>query len=143
MDPDGAFRLCVQFFQFTAKLNNGFSVDVPQKLFEWAVDYRCYTLEMLQKDLEARVNWGSDQQPLIHEFDTSGDGERKLVDDAKLAFAFSERMDAKKLFLFVDIVDKPTDVISNSAITEAAVNNVGHDNATGQGIATMRQLFLL
>ena len=62
LDPNGAFRLCVQFSQFTAKLNIGCSVDVPQKLFEWAVDYRCYTLEMLQKDLEARVNLGSDQQ---------------------------------------------------------------------------------
>ena len=73
----------------------------------------------------------------------SGGRERKLVDDIELTFAFSKRMDNKKLFLFVDIVDKPVDVISNSAITEAAVNNVGHDNAMGQGIATMRQLFLL
>ena len=73
----------------------------------------------------------------------SGGGERKWMDDAELAFAFSERMDDKKLFLFVDIVDKPADVISNSAFTEAAMSNVGHDNATGQGIATMRQLFLL
>ena len=80
---------------------------------------------MLQKDLEARVNWGSDQQPIIHEFDMSGGGETKLVDDAKLAFAFSERMDDKKLFLFVDIVDKPVDVISNSAIAEATMSNVG------------------
>ena len=71
---------------------------MPRKLFEWVVDCRCYTLEMLQKDLEARVNWGSDQQPIIHEFDMSGGGERKLVDDAELAFAFSERLDAKKLF---------------------------------------------
>ena len=47
------------------------------------------------------------------------------------------------MFLFIDIVDKPADVISNSAVTEAAVSNVGHDNAMGQGIATMRQLFLL
>ena len=64
---------------------------------------------------------------------SGGGGERKLVDDAELAFAFSERMDDKKLFLFVDIVDKPADVISNSAVTEAAVSNVGHDNAAGQG----------
>ena len=79
-------------------MNIGCSVDMPQKLFEWAANYRCYTLEILQKDLEARVNWGSDQQPIIHEFDMSGGGETKLVDDAKLAFAFSERLDAKKLF---------------------------------------------
>ena len=63
----------------------------------------------------------------------SGGGERKLVDDAELASAFYERMDDKKLFLFVDIVDKPADVISNSAFTEAAMSNVGHDNAVGQG----------
>ncbi|CAD6264776.1 unnamed protein product [Miscanthus lutarioriparius] len=91
------------------------------------------TREMLQKDLEARVNWGSDQQPIIHEFDMSSGGERKLVDDVELAFAFSERMDDKKLFLFVDIVDKPADLISNSTIIEAAVNNVGHDNVARQG----------
>ena len=51
---------------------------------------------MLQKDLEARVNWGSGQQPITHEFDLSGGGERKLVDDAELEFAFSKRMDDKK-----------------------------------------------
>jgi hypothetical protein len=59
---------------------------------------------MLQKDLEARVNWESFQQPIIHEFDMSGGGERKLVDDTELSLTFSERMDNKKLFMFVDIL---------------------------------------
>ena len=67
LDPDGAFRLCVQFSPFKAKLNDGYSVDVPRKCDEWVVDCRCYTLEMLLRDLEARVNWGSGQQHVIHE----------------------------------------------------------------------------
>ena len=68
-DPDGAFRLCVQFSPFKAKLNDGYSVDVPRKCDEWVVDCRYYTLEMLRSDLKARVNWGSGQQPVINEFD--------------------------------------------------------------------------
>ena len=71
IDPDsvGEFRLCVQFSPFTAKLNDGYSVDVPRKCDEWVVDCRYYTLEMLRSDMKARVNWGSGQQPVINEFD--------------------------------------------------------------------------
>ena len=64
---------------------------MPLKCDEWVVDCRCYTLEMLLRDLEARVNWGSRQQPMIHEFDMSGGGEKKLVDDADLSLAFAKR----------------------------------------------------
>jgi hypothetical protein len=77
-DVDGEFRLCVQFSPFTAKLDDGCSVDVPRKCDEWVVDCRFYNLEMLLGDLEARVKWGSGQQPVIHEFDRSGGGEKKL-----------------------------------------------------------------
>ena len=38
LDPDGTFRLCVQFSPFIAKLNDGCSVDVPRKCDEWVVD---------------------------------------------------------------------------------------------------------
>ena len=76
VDPDSAFRLCVQFSQFTAKFNDGHSVDVPRKCDEWVVDCRSYNLEMLENDLKARLNWGSGQQPVIHEFDMSGGGEK-------------------------------------------------------------------
>jgi len=134
-DPDGEFRLCVQFSLFTAKLDDGRSVDVLRKCDEWVVDCRFYNLEMLLGDLEARVKWGSGQQPVIHEFDMSGSGEKKLVDDKDLSLAFAEKMHDKKLFLFVDVVDKPAEIFSNSAVTEAeaAASNVGHDNATEQG----------
>jgi hypothetical protein len=90
---------------------------------------------MLLEDLEARVKWGSGQQPVIHEFDTSVGGEKKLVNDKDLSLAFAEKLHDKKLFLFVDVVDKPTEMISNSAVTEAeaAASNVDHDNATEQG----------
>jgi len=134
-DPDGEFRLCVQFSPFTAKLDDGRSVDVLRKCDEWVVDCQFYNLEMLLGDLEARVKWGSGQQPVIHEFDMSGSGEKKLVDDKDLSLAFAEKMHDKKLFLFVDVVDKPAEIFSNSAVTEAeaAASNVGHDNATEQG----------
>ncbi|CAD6245871.1 unnamed protein product [Miscanthus lutarioriparius] len=39
-------------------------------------------------------------------------------------------MGDKKLFLFVDVEDKPTEVFCSS-VTEAATSNVGHDNVTG------------
>jgi hypothetical protein len=64
---------------------------------------------MLQSDLKARVNWGSGQQPVINEFDMSGGGERKLQDNTDLSLAFAEKMDDKKLFLFVDVEDKPAE----------------------------------
>jgi hypothetical protein len=90
---------------------------------------------MLLGDLETRVKWGSGQQPVIHEFDTSVGGEKKLVNDKDLSLAFAEKLHDKKLFLFVDVVDKPAEMISNSAVTEAeaAASNVDHDNATEQG----------
>ena len=56
-DLDGEFRLCVQFSLFTAKLDDGRSVDVLRKCDEWVVDCRFYNLEMLLGDLEARVKW--------------------------------------------------------------------------------------
>ena len=124
VDPDDAFRLCILFSQLTAKFNDGRSVDVPRKCDEWVVDCRSYNLEMLENDLKARLNWGSGQQPVIHEFDMSGGGERKLLNDTELSLAFAERMGDKKMFLFVDIEDKPREVFGSS-ITEAAASNVG------------------
>jgi hypothetical protein len=85
---------------------------------------------MLENDLKVRLNWGSGQQPVIHEFNLSGGGERKLLNDTELSLAFSERMCDKKLFLFVDVEDKPTEVFCSS-VTEEATSNVEHDNVTG------------
>jgi hypothetical protein len=70
--------LSVEISQFSAKLDDGSSVEVQRKCFEWVVDYHCYTMEKLEKDLAARVNWGSCQHPVISEFDMSSAGERKL-----------------------------------------------------------------
>jgi hypothetical protein len=47
INTEAAFRLCVHIYEFTAKLNDGCSVDVPQKYDEWPVDCQCYTLDML------------------------------------------------------------------------------------------------
>jgi len=45
IDPDAAFRLSVQISQFSTKLDDGSSVEVQRKCFEWVVDYHCYTIE--------------------------------------------------------------------------------------------------
>ena len=47
IDPDGAFRICVQFSQVTAMHDDGQAIDVSQKYDKWEMDYRYYTLEML------------------------------------------------------------------------------------------------
>ena len=126
-------------------MDDGRSIDVLCKCDEWVVDCRFYNLEMLLRDLEARVKWRSGQQPVINEFDMSGGGERKLLDDTDLSLAFAEKMDNKKLFLFVDVEDKPTEMFSNSAVTqaEAAVSNVGDDNATEPRNQAILLLFLM
>jgi len=80
--------------------------------------------------MKARVNWGSGQQHVINEFDMSGGGERKFLDDTDLSIALAEKMDDKKLFLFVDVEDKPVEMFCNLAVIETTVSNVGHDNAT-------------
>jgi hypothetical protein len=38
INTEVAFRLCVHIYEFTAKLNDGCSVDVPQKYDEWPID---------------------------------------------------------------------------------------------------------
>jgi hypothetical protein len=40
-----AFRLSFQISQFSAKLDDGNSVEVQRNYFEWVVDYHCYTIE--------------------------------------------------------------------------------------------------
>ena len=77
----------------------------------------------------------------------SGGGERKLLDDTDLSLAFAEKMDDKKLFLFVDVEDKPVEMFCNSAVIETTVSNVGHDNATepreSSNPAVFQNLFLM
>jgi hypothetical protein len=75
----------------------------------------------------------------------SGVGERKLLDDIDLSFAFAQRKNERKVFLFVDIEDKPTKIISNSVVTEAAFSNVAHDDAipqkdfSNEAVASLRE----
>uniref|UniRef100_K3YCK8 Uncharacterized protein n=1 Tax=Setaria italica TaxID=4555 RepID=K3YCK8_SETIT len=64
---DAAFRLSVQIYQFLAKMDDCSSLNVPRKCCDWIVDYRCYTMDTLEKDLVARVNWGNCQHPVISE----------------------------------------------------------------------------
>ncbi|WVZ82023.1 hypothetical protein U9M48_029339 [Paspalum notatum var. saurae] len=121
--------------RFTAKLDDGTLVDVPRKCDKWDVDYRCYTLDQLEKDLAARVNWGSCQRPVFSEFDMSSFEERKIVDEASLALAFSDRMAEKKLLLFVNMEDKNMELMSISAVsvvTEGAMSNIVAENGSAQ-----------
>jgi len=74
---------------------------------------RNYNLERLQEDLASQVKWGPRQQAKISHFDMSRGRERKVEDDTVLSAAFSELKDEKKLFLFVDVVEKETE----SAVT--------------------------
>ncbi|WVZ87975.1 hypothetical protein U9M48_034546 [Paspalum notatum var. saurae] len=135
IDLDAVFSLTVQISQFTAKLDDGTLVDVPRKCDKWDVDYRCYTLDQLKKDLAARVNWGSCQRPVFSEFDMSSFEERKIVDEASLALAFSDRMAEKKLLLFVNMEDKNMELMSISAVsvvTEGAMSNIVAENGSAQ-----------
>ncbi|WVZ73413.1 hypothetical protein U9M48_021722 [Paspalum notatum var. saurae] len=119
IDPKVAFRVSVQISGFSAKLNDGSCVDVQRKCDEWVVDYSSYTLAKLENDLAARVQWGSSQQLIISSFESS-DGEMKLEDDDSLS-GFLRKVGQKRLFLYVDVVDKPA---LESAITEGAMSNI-------------------
>ena len=130
IDPDAAFRLSVQISQFLAKMDDGSSVDVPRKCYEWVVDYRYYTMLSLEKDLAARVIWGSSQHPVISEFDMCTGGERNLGDDAALSLAFFQRISEKKLMVFVDIEDKSGQI--QSTVIEGGMSNVVSDNVGTQ-----------
>ena len=113
-------------------MDDGSSVDVPRKCYEWIVDYRCYTMLSLEKDLAERVTWGSSQHPVISEFDMCTGGERNLGDDAALSLAFFERIAEKKLMLFVDVEDKSGQILCKSTVTEGAMSNVVSDNVGTQ-----------
>ena len=118
-------------------MDDGSSVEVPRKCYEWIVDYRCYTMLSLEKDLAERVTWGSSQHPVISEFDMCTSGERNLGDDAALSLAFFERIAEKKLMLFVDVEDKSGQILCKSTvITEGAMSNVVSDNVGTQVYST-------
>jgi hypothetical protein len=57
--------------------------------------------------LAERDKWGSSQRLKICEFDMSSGAERELVNDNALSCALSERKTEHKLFLYVDVEDKP------------------------------------
>ncbi|CAD6333900.1 unnamed protein product [Miscanthus lutarioriparius] len=119
-----------QVSPFTTKLDNANSIDVQRKYDEWVVDYRYYNLQNLEKDLAIRAKWGSNQHPVISEFDMSKGGERKIVDVKDLSVAFSERLIDKKMFLYVDVEEKPVKLVATSVVSEATeiLSNVVNDN---------------
>jgi len=63
VDLDGGFRLCVSVAGFTVRLDDGNSIDVARKYYEWIVDSGTYTLERLRIDMSSRVKWGKRQEP--------------------------------------------------------------------------------
>ena len=86
----------------------------------------------LEKDLAARVTWGSSQHLVISEFDMCTGGERNLGDDAALSLAFFQRISEKKLMVFVDIEDKSGQILCKSTVTEVVMSNVMYDNVDTQ-----------
>jgi hypothetical protein len=128
VDPDAAFRLCVQVSGFKAILDDGSSVVVPRKYAEWVVDSRCYTLGHLENDIAAMVKYGSRQQIVISEFDMGSGVERRLVDDNVVSVCFSDRQQDKKMFLYVDVEEKPADLLMQSGVTEVMSSNMVSDN---------------
>lgn len=106
IDPDAEFSVCVQFSQYTAKLVDGNFVHVPRRYEEWVVDYRQCTLESLEKDFEANVNWGKCQQVVVC-VDMTRALVRKIrfTDSMDLVHAFFVGKSERRLILFVDVVD--------------------------------------
>lgn len=138
-DPDtGQFSMCVQISQFRAMMDHGNYVDVAQRYDEWVVESQCYTLEDLEKDIAARVKWGSRQQLAIFEYDVVSGGERKLLDDNDLSVAFAASQVEKKMFLLVCVEDKPTDLVSGSAVTEV-MSNMTIDNGNATAIVSSNE----
>jgi hypothetical protein len=123
IDPVAAFRFCVQISQFTSKLDDGTCVVVPRKYVEWTVDCQYCSLEMIENELAERVKWGSCQRLKICEFDMSSGRERELVDDNALTCAFSERKTEQKLFLYVDVEDRPLELVSKSCVSEVVMSS--------------------
>jgi hypothetical protein len=137
IDPDAACRFCVQISQFSAKLDDGTYVDVPRKYVEWTVDCQYCNLEMIEKELAERVKWGSCQRLKICEFDISSGGERELVDDNVLSCAFFERRTEQKLFLYVDVEDRPLELGSKSCVSDVVMSsNAMTDVGSGQAISS-------
>jgi hypothetical protein len=118
IDPDAEFRVCVQFSQYIAKLDDGSFVHVPRKYEEWVVDYRECTLERLVKDFAAKINWGRCQQVVVCGYDTGTGEETKFTDNMDLVHAFFVRKSERRLVLFVDVVDKPVQLVTSSSVSE-------------------------
>jgi hypothetical protein len=91
IDSEATFTLCVQFSQFTTKLDDGSILDMPRKYSEWVVDSRSYNMSVLQKDLSAVVNWGSGQEVVVSVYNMGTAGEEKLVEDSDLFLAFCDK----------------------------------------------------
>ncbi len=118
IDPDAVFRVCVQFGQFTAKLDDGTCVHVPRKCLEWVVDYQQCTLESLEKDLAARVTWGKCQQVVMSGYDMTTGEETPFKDNMDVVHALFVRKSDKKLFRYADVEDKHDQLVTDSFVSE-------------------------
>ncbi len=95
---------------------------MARKWLEWVVDYHQCTLESLEKDLAVRVKWGSSQHAVISGYDMSTGEETPFKDNMDVAHALFVRKSDRKLILFVDVEDKPIQLMTNSVVSE--VNEV-------------------
>jgi hypothetical protein len=135
INPDVAITItvCVQFTQFMAKFADGSSVLVPHKCDEWTVDYQRCSLSSLQKDFAARARWGRSQEAHVSGFDKST-GQEIMLDHDSILCTFAQGCADRRLFLFVDVVDKSDEImLSNLGLTdvnETIGNNSGVGSAT-------------
>jgi hypothetical protein len=87
----------------------------------------------LQKDFAARGKWGRSQEAQVSGFDKST-GQAIRLDHDSILHTFAQGCADRRLFLFVDVVDKSGEImLSNSGLTdvnETISNNSGVGSAT-------------
>lgn len=74
----------------------------------------------LEKDIVTTVNYGSNQQIIVYNFDADNSGKMKLCDDRTLSLCFS-KISTKKLVLFVEVTIQ---LLSSSVVAEVVSNMV-------------------
>lgn len=118
IDPDAAFKLCVRFGEYIARLDDGTVVTVPRKDEDWYVDYRSFSIEKLHDDISQRIRWGSCQEIEVYGTERYSGDEIKYCSSMDLLLSFSERWSARYMFLHVLVVDKAGYQGSTSSVTQ-------------------------
>jgi hypothetical protein len=79
----------------------------------------------LEKNIVTTVNYSSNQQIIVYNFDADNGGKMELCDDRTLSLCFS-KISTKKLLLFVEVTIQ---LLSSSVVAEV-VSNMVMDSTT-------------